>query len=120
MATTEQKLNQTKDETHASLAGEIVAIVLLALSVLLALCLFTYNPQDPSLHTASNQTTQNLIGTIGANVASLLFQFIGLTAYLLPAVGLVFAWRTFRGEFLSASAIRVLGFTLLLVSFSAL
>ncbi|HEX9929900.1 MAG TPA: DNA translocase FtsK [Pyrinomonadaceae bacterium] len=120
MATTEQKLNQTKDETHASLAGEIVAIVLLALSVLLALCLFTYNPQDPSLHTASNQTTQNLIGTIGANVASLLFQFIGLTAYLLPAVGLVFAWRTFRGEFLSASAIRVLGFSLLLVSFSAL
>ncbi|HEX8564366.1 MAG TPA: DNA translocase FtsK [Pyrinomonadaceae bacterium] len=120
MATTEQKLNQTKDETHASLAGEIVAIVLLALSVLLALCLFTYNPQDPSLHTASNQTTQNLIGTIGANVASLLFQFIGLTAYLLPAVGLVFAWRTFRGEFLSASAIRVLGFALLLVSFSAL
>ncbi|HEX8264193.1 MAG TPA: DNA translocase FtsK [Pyrinomonadaceae bacterium] len=120
MATTEQKLNQTKDETHASLAGEIVAIVLLALSVLLALCLFTYNPQDPSLHTASNQTTQNLIGTIGANVASLLFQFIGLTAYLLPAVGLIFAWRTFRGEFLSASAIRVLGFALLLVSFSAL
>ncbi|HEX8396378.1 MAG TPA: DNA translocase FtsK [Pyrinomonadaceae bacterium] len=120
MATTEQKLNQTKDETHASLAGEIVAIVLLAFSVLLALCLFTYNPQDPSLHTASNQTTQNLIGTIGANVASLLFQFIGLTAYLLPAVGLIFAWRTFRGEFLSASAIRVLGFALLLVSFSAL
>jgi S-DNA-T family DNA segregation ATPase FtsK/SpoIIIE len=120
MATTEQKLNQTKDETHASLAGEIVAIVLLALSILLALCLFTYNPQDPSLHTASNQTTQNLIGTIGANVASLLFQFIGLTAYLLPAVGLVFAWRTFRGEFLSASAIRVLGFALLLISFSAL
>jgi S-DNA-T family DNA segregation ATPase FtsK/SpoIIIE len=120
MATTEQKLNQTKGETHASLAGEIVAIVLLALSILLALCLFTYNPQDPSLHTASNQTTQNLIGTIGANVASLLFQFIGLTAYLLPAVGLVFAWRTFRGEFLSASAIRVLGFALLLVSFSAL
>ena len=120
MATTEQKLNQMKDETHASLAGEIVAIVLLALSILLALCLFTYNPQDPSLHTASNQTTQNLIGTIGANVASLLFQFIGLTAYLLPAVGLVFAWRTFRGEFLAASAIRVLGFALLLISFSAL
>lgn len=120
MATTEQKINQTKDAAEASLAGEIVAIFLLALSILLVLCLFTYNPQDPSLHTASNQTTENLIGTIGANVASLLFQFIGLTAYLLPAVGLFFAWRTFRGEFLSASAIRVLGFTLLLVSFSAL
>lgn len=120
MATTEQKINQTQDDANTSLTGEIVAIVLLALSILLALCLFTYNPQDPSLNTASGQNTQNLIGTIGANVASLLFQFIGLTAYLLPAVGLIFAWRAFRGEFLSASAIRVLGFTLLLVSFSSL
>lgn len=120
MATTEKKINQKNDDLNTSLAGEIIAIVLLALSILLALCLFTYNPQDPSLNTASGQTTQNLIGTIGANVASLLFQFIGLTAYLLPAVGLFFAWRAFRGEFLSASAIRVLGFTLLLVSFASL
>ncbi|MDQ4123688.1 MAG: DNA translocase FtsK [Acidobacteriota bacterium] len=119
MATTEQKINQSED-ANASLTGEIVAIALLALSILLVLCLFTYNPQDPSLHTASNQTTQNLIGTIGANIASLLFQFIGLTAYLLPAVGLILAWRTFRGEFLSASAIRILGFALLFVSISAL
>ena len=120
MATTEQKLNQTKEQAQATLTGEIVAIALLALSVLLALCLFTYNPQDPSLHTASTQTTQNLIGIVGANVASVLFQSIGLTAYFLPVIGLIFAWRAFRGEFLSASAIRVLGFALLLVSFASL
>ncbi|HZH35140.1 MAG TPA: DNA translocase FtsK 4TM domain-containing protein, partial [Pyrinomonadaceae bacterium] len=118
MATNEQKLDST--DARASLANEIVAIALAALSVLLALCLFTYNPQDPSLNTASQNETQNLIGTIGANFASVLLQFIGVTAYLLPFVGLVMAWRTFRGEILVTSLTRVFGFALLIISLASL
>lgn len=103
---------ETSTRTNNSIADEIFAIAWLAAAVLLALCLFTFNPNDQSLHTASPYSTQNFVGTIGSNVAAILFQFFGLTAYLLPVICLVLAWRTFCGELITASATRILGFAL--------
>src|SRR5207245_2314150 len=75
--------------------NEIVAIVLLAFGLLLALCLVSaaFYPNDPSWNSAGQAETHNLAGTIGANVAAALFQFVALAAYLLAiaATGLLLA-----------------------------
>lgn len=115
-----QKPNQIKSPTNNSLANEIVGIVLLAISVLLLLSLFTYNANDSSLSTVSDQPTQNFVGAIGANLAALLFQSIGLTAYILPILLLWTAWQCFWSESLRIPVGRVIGFVLLVICLSAL
>src|SRR5258708_26971810 len=83
-------------------ANEIVAIGFLALGVLLALCLLSYNPNDPSWNSAGQAGTRNLIGAVGANVASALLQAIGFAAPLLPLVLFAGAWRRFRSRSIHA------------------
>src|SRR3989442_2964468 len=76
--------------------NEIIAIGMIALALLLGLCLASYNPNDPSWNAAGESATHNWIGAVGANVAAVLFQSIGLASYLLPLLLLAAAWRRFR------------------------
>ncbi len=114
----EPEKKQIISEKH-SRANEIVALVLLTLTVLLFLCLVTYSPTDWSLNTSSAQKTQNWIGVIGSVTADLLFQLIGLTAYFLPLLLGLIAWRVFRSDGLYASFGRIAGYVLFLVSAAA-
>jgi S-DNA-T family DNA segregation ATPase FtsK/SpoIIIE len=108
-----------------SRTNEIVAIVLLSLAVLVFLCLVTYNPNDWSIIShdwaeKGQQKTQNWIGTIGANLAGVLFQTVGLTALFLPfLIGLI-AWRYFRSENLRPSITRILGSIIFVLSLAGL
>ncbi|MDQ3753838.1 MAG: DNA translocase FtsK [Acidobacteriota bacterium] len=101
--------------------NEIVAIALGALGVLLALCLVSYSPNDPSWNSsASAADARNWAGVIGANVAVTLLQFVGLAAYLLPLLLLAAAWRRFRTRRIHAPLARVAGLVILLLAVSAL
>ncbi len=102
--------------------NEIVAILFLALGLLLSLCLISaaFYPNDPSWNSAGQAETQNWAGSIGANVASALFQSIGLAAYLLPALFLASAWRRFRTRSIHAPWHRLLGLIVLVLAASAL
>ena len=75
---------------RASRGNEILAILLLAVGSLLALCLVSaaFYPNDPSWNSAGQSNTQNWAGSIGANVAAGAFQFIGLASFLLLRVRL--------------------------------
>ncbi len=68
--------------------GQIVAIALVVISVLLVLALLTYNPHDPSLNTATSQPASNGLGLPGAWVADVLLQGFGAAAAL-PAVAML-------------------------------
>ena len=94
MATTQFE-EQPRIITPRTRRNEIVAIVLLAVGLLLALCLVSaaFNPNDPSWNSTGQTETHNWAGAIGANVAALLFQSIGLAAYLLPCLFVAAAWR---------------------------
>src|SRR5713101_4461166 len=94
-------------------ANEIVAIALIALGLLLFLCLFSYNPNDPSWNAAGETGAHNWIGAIGANVAAAFFQAIGLAAYLLPFLLLAAAWRRFRSRRINAPLSRLAGLIVL-------
>jgi S-DNA-T family DNA segregation ATPase FtsK/SpoIIIE len=101
-------------------ANEIVAIALVALALLVFLCLFSYNPNDPSWNAAGESGAHNWIGAVGANVAAGLFQGIGLAAYLLPFLFLAAAWRQVRSRRINAPVSRVAGLVVLVLSSSAL
>jgi S-DNA-T family DNA segregation ATPase FtsK/SpoIIIE len=102
--------------------NEIIAILLFALGLLLALCLVSapFYPNDPSFNLAGPSETHNLAGTIGANVATALFQFVGLAAYLLPALLFAAAWRRFRTRSMRAPLSGIVGLAMLVLAASAL
>ena len=64
----------------------------MALAVLLALSLFSYNPDDPSFNNqfSEPQKTANLAGVAGSYLSDLFFQIFGLTAFLWPFVLILF------------------------------
>jgi S-DNA-T family DNA segregation ATPase FtsK/SpoIIIE len=102
--------------------NEIIAILLLAFGLLLALCLVSaaFYPNDPSWNSVGQAETHNLAGTIGANVAAALFQFVGLAAYLLPVLLFAAAWRRFRTRSMHAAFSSMIGLVMLVLSASAL
>src|SRR6266550_2893015 len=100
--------------------NEIIAIGMIALALLLGLCLASYNPNDPSWNAAGESATHNWIGAVGANVATVLFQAIGLAGYLLPFLLLAAAWRRFRSRRINAPVSRVTGLLVLVLSAAAL
>lgn len=66
--------------------------------VLACVSLIGYQPQDNSWNTSSD-SVQNYLGTIGAWIADILLQLIGIMAFAFPIVCLIFAiflWRQIR------------------------
>ncbi len=119
MATTAARKKQFTAKTN-SRSNEIIAVILLALAVLVFLCLVSYNPMDPTFNTVSSQKVQNWIGVVGANFAEFLVSIVGLTAYLLPALIVLMAWRVFRAKDLQLSLTQILGYFLFVASVSSL
>ncbi len=118
MATTVTRKRQTSVKNN-SRSNEIIAVVLLALAVLVFLCLVSYNPMDPTFNTVSSQKIQNWIGVVGANFAEFLISIVGLTAYLLPALIVLMAWRVFRAKDLQLSLTQLFGYFLFIASASS-
>ncbi|CAN5243106.1 hypothetical protein BH10ACI1_BH10ACI1_26720 [soil metagenome] len=117
MASEVKKRTPAKSDSHIN---EILAVILLAMAVLVFLCLISYSPNDSTFNTASTQKTQNWIGIVGAYLADLLIQAIGWTAYFLPAMLVLMAWRFFRAVALTFSISRIIGYLFFIVSFSSL
>src|SRR5688572_17328728 len=107
---------------RASRRNEILAILLLAVGSLLALCLVSaaFYPNDPSWNSAGLSETQNWAGSIGANVAATAFQFIGVASFLLPLLLFAAAWRRFRRNAIHHPWTRIVGLVVLVVAASAL
>ena len=113
----EKKETSSKETTRTN---EIIAVALLALALFVFLSLVSYNQNDyvPFLNPTSKES-KNLIGMVGATIAALLFQAIGLTVYILPAALVLVAWRIFRSTGLSLPISRIIGFLLLIISVSS-
>ncbi|HEX8423279.1 MAG TPA: DNA translocase FtsK 4TM domain-containing protein, partial [Pyrinomonadaceae bacterium] len=84
------------------------------------LCLVFFNPNDPSLNSAGQQETRNLIGPVGAYVSDVMLQTVGLASYLLPLLLLLAAWRRFRTRRIHAPVSRIIGLVTLLLAASAI
>ena len=74
-------------------SAEFGGLVLGLLSLAILVALATYNPQDPSLNTATTRHVSNLAGAGGAILADALLQGFGVVA-VLPAIAmLAWCWR---------------------------
>ena len=64
--------------------AEIFGIVVFLAGAMLFLALITYSPNDPNFIFPQNTKIENLMGFYGSFVSDLLFQSVGLIAYLIP------------------------------------
>ncbi|HIG81399.1 MAG TPA: hypothetical protein EYQ62_07145 [Verrucomicrobiales bacterium] len=80
-------------------ANEVLGIGLLALAVLFLLALFSFDKGDLSLNgTNVNDPLHNLVGTLGAWLAQGCFMALGVAAYLLPPLTLIFSLAFFTDK----------------------
>ncbi len=70
-----------------------------SLALILWVALFTYDPADPGFMQASGSgEVNNAIGTVGALIADLLFNFFGRPAYLFTVMVFYLGWMIFREQ----------------------
>ncbi|RMH62538.1 MAG: DNA translocase FtsK [Zetaproteobacteria bacterium] len=72
---------------------EALALLVVGVALVLALSLYSYHPGDPSLNHATTAPVRNLMGLVGSYTADMLYQLLGLTAWLLVVGVGVLAWR---------------------------
>ncbi|RED11825.1 FtsK/SpoIIIE family DNA translocase [Pontivivens insulae] len=96
----EPLLGKTVHAFLSRIAGRALGAAFLALSVVLAVVLYTWSPDDPSFLNIVDRAPQNALGAFGANLAGLLMPAIGLAAWVLPISLLVWGARLVlrRGE----------------------
>ena len=87
--------------------AELTAIALAALGLAVLMALATYNPSDPSLNTATDRHTHNLVGPVGAYLADLLLQAFGAAGVLPGLALLAWAWRVGSHRGLGSVAARL-------------
>ena len=63
--------------------AEITGVLLILVSILLFIALFSYSPEDPNFIFTDNTITKNLLGSKGSFTSDLLLQSIGLISFLL-------------------------------------
>jgi S-DNA-T family DNA segregation ATPase FtsK/SpoIIIE len=102
--------------------NDVVAIILAAVAVLVFLCLVTSSADDRSVISTGGAlpNTKNWIGIVGANIAAIFFSAFGWTAYLIPVLVAIVAWRVYQSDTLVPRASRAAGFIFFAVSLSGL
>lgn len=96
---------------------EIAALAWLALGTYLLLCLVSFSNADPSFNNnLSPEQIHNYGGIIGAHLADLLYQFIGLPALLLPIMAFFLAWRLLRARAVKLHLYKIASFVILIIS----
>ena len=107
---------------------EIMFILWLGVVLIIAISLVTYNPADSQLvnDPMGSERITNSIGKVGAKISDVLFALFGFCAYgiliFLVYIGYAFLWSNvswLRIRY-DVIAIRIIGFTLLLLSLCAL
>ncbi len=94
---------------------EYVGILCLLITVLLLVCLVSYNPSDSSFNALSYKlNADNKAGRMGAYVSDFLFQVFGLSAFLLLIPPAIIGWKLIRGHKIQVPYVRTLGLALLI------
>ncbi len=111
----------SKTQPRENLKNEILGFLWLAAGLYLLLCLLSFDNGDPSfnnnLHPAR---VANWGGVVGAHLSDLLYQLLGLVAYLLPLGCFLFAWRLLKFRDVKVRLYKWGAFLVLLLSLSGL
>jgi len=112
----------TPTENHR--LNELIGFVGMTIAVLVSLALISYSPHDPSFNVSAESSAlhsaRNWIGPAGAYGADLLFQGFGYAAFLLPIGMFVMGSRWFRSEVLESAAVKVVGYSMMVLMLPAM
>ncbi|MBV9772064.1 MAG: DNA translocase FtsK 4TM domain-containing protein, partial [Bryobacterales bacterium] len=90
--------------------NEAGGLVCLFAGLFLVLSLVSYHPQDPSWNSVSGAThAHNLTGLAGSHIADFCFQLLGLTAFSIPVLLWLLAWKWIRSKPIQAATVKVFG-----------
>ena len=90
--------------------NELFAFVFLVAGLTVFLALVSYHPLDRSWNTVSGLAQPvNIIGAMGAWMADLLLQSLGLAAYTLPAMILLLGWKWVRSSEINTPWAKLIG-----------
>ena len=78
--------------------AEIFGFLISLTGVMLFLALITYSPNDPNFIFPQNTKIENLMGFHGSFISDLLFQSVGLIAYLIPFTLLITGVNIFKSK----------------------
>jgi DNA segregation ATPase FtsK/SpoIIIE, S-DNA-T family len=99
--------------------NEAGGLVYLFTGFFLILCLISYHPQDPSWNSVTGAArAHNLTGLAGSYIADFCFQLLGLSAFSLPVLLWMLAWKWIRSEAIQAATVKVFGAVVLFLSIS--
>ncbi|MGE0473698.1 MAG: DNA translocase FtsK [Nitrospirales bacterium] len=118
------RVEQSKTREPSLVTTQVVGVVVLTMGILFGLSILTFSREDPllfgsSLHDA-NPVPQNAVGLIGATLAFWLFEWLGGTAYLVPALFVSYGLACIFGERIRVTWGAVAGALLGILSVSAL
>jgi DNA segregation ATPase FtsK/SpoIIIE, S-DNA-T family len=115
-------MGKAASSNRSNLKREIFGVSLLALAALLALSLFSFNPDDVSFNNQPSepQKTANLAGIVGSYLADIFFQVFGLTAFLWPLLLVFFALRLIRTPETSLAPLKMISWAGLFLTVSGL
>lgn len=101
---------------------DVKAIIFLSLGLFLALALASYNAKDPSFNSLGHGgfKTMNYCGLLGSFMADLVYQLVGLPAWIVVAGLFQIAAASFKGAQIELKNMRVVWFSLLICSLTAL
>ena len=104
--------------------NELIGFSLIAAALLLLLAFASYSPLDPSLNTASvaseGGSTHNWIGRVGAVIADLALQALGIAVFSVPIMLGMLGLRWFRSRHIHSPVEKFLGSITLLLFIPAL
>ncbi|MBC7466046.1 MAG: DNA translocase FtsK [Bdellovibrio sp.] len=100
---------------------DVKALGFLGIGLFFVMALISYNPKDPSLNSLGHGlNTLNYCGLIGSFLADLVYQILGLSAWLGVAGVFQAAFLSFKGQNIELKNIRLVWMVLLMASVAAL
>lgn len=100
---------------------ELYGILYLALGVFFGLCLLSYNPADPALNSVSNiEQISNFGGVVGAYIADILFNVLGISAYVFCGALILFSVMQFMGRTIRVNWKEAVAYFILVIAASTI
>ncbi|MFN0111405.1 MAG: DNA translocase FtsK [Blastocatellia bacterium] len=108
---------QTPEKTKSSPWNEVMGLILISSGFVFVLALISYHADDPSwTSTGAYRRAKNLAGPIGANIASFIYQALGVAGWLLPGVLFVMGWWQWTDTRKETNKAELVGIFLLIVA----
>lgn len=109
------------NQIYKKFQKDIYAIVYFGAAVFVFLSLASFNPQDPSFNTLGNGLiATNYCGIMGSFLADLLYQFFGISAWLLGLGLILISYANYKGENYNFKNIKTIIGVLIVLDFAAL